>query len=136
MRYNTDFIIHQVLTSFYNLDTDLLLENLRILSDESFFKEFGNIKIKLPRRSGHTTAAKWLSNHFINSLLIVPTYNMTRYIDSDKAIVASNIPSGYMDDKGNLDIVIVDAASLLDSAEMHELQTKFIAKAKLFVELG
>lgn len=142
MRYNTENIINMVSTAFDNLSSELLIDNMKYLSDIEFFNEFRILKLKLPRRSGHTTAALQLLGNYPKSILI-PAFNThishTLQIEHRNKIIPLRVINEYfMRGKYPLDLVIVDNSSYLTTKELNTLYSAFnsMSNTKLFIELG
>ncbi len=57
-----------------------LWEQSRTMPPQYFFEQFRRIKISLPRRSGHSTAAANLLYRNPNSMMIVPNWEMKHHI--------------------------------------------------------
>jgi len=164
MEYCTDSIVAIVEAALHNLETEHVKNVERNMSPDQFFEEFRHVRIKLPRRMGHSTAAikLLLRNH--DSLMVTAQENMKCHTMSDFfGNVMVNEDDGpvynFLNDHifaasryehlskhvikefekrtKKYDLVIIDMTSF-NSRHRHEndcVRTLLADKTKLFVEL-
>jgi len=80
MEYCTDSIVAIVEAALHNLETEHVKNVERNMSPDQFFEEFRHVRIKLPRRMGHSTAAIKLLLRHNNSLMVTPTEALKRHV--------------------------------------------------------
>jgi len=71
IKRNSELIVQLAEQALENLSTPQLKHERKHMDDHGFRKEFGTVKISLPRQSGHTTAALQLLNDHPTSLCFV-----------------------------------------------------------------
>lgn len=71
---NSELIVTMAKMAFRNLDSPVVKSQIRYMSHDAFRRQFGTVKISLPRQQGHTTAALQLLYEYPNSLLFVPKH--------------------------------------------------------------
>lgn len=68
----SEIIVELVERALHKFETQKVRDFKRSMSPEHFRHEFGTVKIKLPRRNGHTMAAVHLLTTYPGSILFVP----------------------------------------------------------------
>jgi hypothetical protein len=128
------------------------------LSPYDFVREFGTIRIQLPRRSGVSTAALCLLEEYSNSVLVYKTHAEMKYqlgqeqwkhLRSNSDIVALTQPVAKLGQQLILrqcdpvnqsyvqrDLMIFDGASRMKQDDINELIVWCCNHTKLFVLLG
>lgn len=80
---NMNKIIQIIEDSINRTLSDDIQQYKKDIGELLFVKEFGHIIIKLPRRSGHTTAALYLLNKY-DSILLLPDNRFISILNIDK----------------------------------------------------
>jgi len=155
MKYNTANIVEIVSNALENLDDTKVKDCKQTLSSEAFRKEFQTVKLKVPRRTGTTSAAVRLLLKYPNSIMFVSKSPQRNDIVKDHGWLEGDIHEYLYErihvknveqtnafllrqkyqSQNKYDLMIIDWKEQFDFLQTEGLYSIMENRAKIFVEL-
>jgi len=155
MKYNTANIVEIVSNALENLDNEKIQDFKQTMSPEAFRKEFQMVTLKVPRRTGTTSAAVRLLLKYPNSIMFVSKSLQRKDIVKDHGWSAGDIHQFLYErihvknveqtnafllrqkyqSQNKYDLMIIDWKEQFDFLQTEGLYSIMEDRAEIFVEL-